>query len=159
MNDQPIVVSSRGNTSSGKQNPNRPALAKLSFSSAFRQVFDVSDLLITQDHIMDNKLSIKSNVAKPMFNLVGPFTKISHVQSRDQTQSRRLHEPTSITSHTDPITGNDVPGSEGHPFVKDGIMTVYFESEVTRQIYLETPINHPVSILNNVVTADDDRGG
>jgi len=67
---------------------------------------------------MDNKLSIKSNVAKPMFNLVGPFTKISHVQSRDQTQSLRLHEPTSITSHTDPITANDDPGSEGHPFVK-----------------------------------------
>ena len=70
---------------------------------------------------MDNKLSIKSNVAKPMFKVVGPFTKISDVQSRDQTQSRRLHEPTSITSHTDPITGNDVSGSEGHAFVKDGI--------------------------------------
>ena len=108
---------------------------------------------------MDNKLSIKSNVATPVFNFVRPFKKISDVQSRDQTQSRRLHEPTSITSHTDPITGKDVLGSVGHPFVKDGIMTVYFESEVTRQIYLNTPTNHPVSILNNVVTTDDDRGG
>jgi len=108
---------------------------------------------------MDNILSIKSNVAKPVFNFVGPFKKISDVQSRDQTQSRRLHEPTSITSHTDPITGKDVLGTVGRPFVKDGIMTVYFESEVTRQIYLNTPTNHPVSILNNVVTADDDRGG
>jgi hypothetical protein len=153
------VVLSRGNTSPGKQKPNRPALAKLSFSSAFRQVLDVSNVLITQDRIMDNKLSIKSNVAKPVFNYVGPFKSVSNVQSRDQTQSRRLHEPTSITSHTDPITGNDVLGSVGHPFVKDGIMTVYFESEVTRQIYLDTPINHPVSILNNVVKADDDRGG
>ena len=108
---------------------------------------------------MDNKLSIKSKVAKPVFNIVGPFKRISDAQSRDQTQSRRLHEPTSITSHTDPITGKDVLGSEGHPFVKDGIMTVYFESEATRQIYLDTPINHPVSFLDNVVTADDDRGG
>jgi hypothetical protein len=108
---------------------------------------------------MDNKLSIKSNVAKPVFNFVGPFKEISDIQSRDQTQSRRLHEPTSITSHTDPVTGNDVLDTAGHPFVKDGIMTVYFESEETRQIYLDTPINHPVSVLNNVVTADDDRGG
>ena len=108
---------------------------------------------------MDNKLSIKSNVAKPVFNIVGPFKRISDVQFRDRTQSRRLHEPTSITSHTDPITGNDVLGSVGRPFVKDGIMTVYFESEVTRRMYLDTPTNHPVRILNNVVTADDDRGG
>ena len=108
---------------------------------------------------MDNKLSIKSNVAKPVFNFVGPFKEISDIQSRDQTQSRRLHEPTSITSHTDPVTGNDVLGTVGHPFVKDGIMTVYFESEVTRQIYLDTPTNHPVRILNNAVSADDDRGG
>ncbi|MGB5456262.1 MAG: hypothetical protein WBO73_10705 [Gammaproteobacteria bacterium] len=159
MNDQPIVVSSRGNTSSGKQNPDRPALAKLSFSSAFSQVLDVSNVLITQDHIMDNKLSTKSNVVKPVFNFVGPLKSVSDVQFRDQTQSRRLHEPSSITSHTDPVTGNDVLGTEGRPFVKDGIMTVYFESEVTRQIYLDTPTNHPVSILNNVVKADDDRGG
>ena len=121
-------------------------------------MLDVSDLLITQDYIMDNKFSIKSNMAKPMFNLVGPFTKISDVQSRDQTLSCRLYKPTSITSHTDPVTGKDVSDSVGLPFVKDGIMTFYFESEVTRQIYLNTSINHPVGFLNNVVRADYNRG-
>ncbi|WP_455219333.1 hypothetical protein [Kaarinaea lacus] len=108
---------------------------------------------------MDNKLSIQSNVAKPMLSSVGPFNRTGDVQSRDQTQSRRLHEPTSITSHTDPITGRDVLGAVGQPFVKDGILTVYFESEITRAIYLNTPVDHPVPILNNEVTADDDRGG
>jgi len=108
---------------------------------------------------MDNKLSIHPRPATPLFKFSGPIENIADIVDRDKIQSRRLHEPTSISSHTDPITGNDVLGNLGHPFVKDGIMTVYFESEETRQKYLDTPINHPVSILNNIVTADDDRGG
>ena len=88
---------------------------------------------------MGNKLSIKYKVAKPMPRSVGPSKRTSHVQSRDQTQSRRLHEPTSIASHTDPITGHDVLGAVGQPFVKDGILTVCFESGVTRAIHLNTP--------------------
>ena len=108
---------------------------------------------------MDNKLSIHHKSAISLFKNCGRFEKIVDIADRDKTQSRRLHEPGSISSHTDPITGNDVFGELGHPFVKDGIVTVYFESEETRQKYLDTPINHPVTILNNIVTVDDDRGG
>jgi hypothetical protein len=108
---------------------------------------------------MENILSIKSNLINTAYDIVGPFSQISNVFDRDKTQSRRLHEPTSISSHTDPITGNDVMAGEDHPFVKDGIMTVYFESEKTRQRYLNTKINHPVRRLKNIVTPDDDRGG
>ena len=108
---------------------------------------------------MDNKLSIHPGPATSLFKYSGRFENIVGIADRDKTQSRRLHEPTSISSHTDPITGNDVLGDLGHPFVKDGIMTVYFETEETRQKYLDTPINHPVTILNNIVSADDDRGG
>jgi hypothetical protein len=108
---------------------------------------------------MDNKLSIKTKKHAHVLNFAGPLQNLSEVQGRDKTQSRRLHEPTSIHSHTDPITGHDVFGDLGHPFVKDGILTVYFESEDTRRKYLDMPVNHPVRILNNVVTADDDRGG
>ena len=108
---------------------------------------------------MDNKLSISPGPTTPFFKYSGPFVNIDDIADRDKTQSRRLHEPGSISSHTDPITGNDVLGELGHPFVKDGIMTVFFESEETRQKYLDTPVNHPVTILKNIVTADDDRGG
>ena len=108
---------------------------------------------------MDNKLSLKPKEYTPVYNLVGPFINMSEVQDRDKTQSSRLHEPTSIHSHTDPMSGNDVLGELGHPFVKDGITTVYFESEETRRKYLDMPVDHPVRVLNNVVTADDDRGG
>ena len=95
----------------------------------------------------------------PFSKFIGPLSNSADIANRDKTQSRRLHEPTSISSHTDPITGNDVLGNLGHPFVEDGIMTVYFESEETRKDYLATPLNHPVRILNNIVTANDDRGG
>ncbi len=83
----------------------------------------------------------------------------SDFMDRDKEQSRRLHEPISITSHTDPITGNDVKGEVHHPYVIDGILTVYFESEKTRSDYLNTPFNHPVTKLSNEPSPEDDRGG
>ena len=82
-----------------------------------------------------------------------------NIMPRDTEQSHRLHEPTSISSHTDPITGNDVIGTTGHPFVVDGILTAYFESEETRTAYLNTPFNHPVTKLAGEPSAEDDRGG
>ena len=94
----------------------------------------------------------------PDHSNVGPLQNVIDVTDRDKTQSRRLHEPTSITSHTDPITGNDVL-DDTHPFVVDGIMKVYFESEQTRKDYLSTPFNHPVRKLNTAASVDDDRGG
>ncbi len=82
-----------------------------------------------------------------------------NIMERDAEQSHRLHEPTSISSHTDPITGNDVMGTIGHPSVVDGILTVYFESQATRSAYLNTPYNHPVPRFPNVPSPEDDRGG
>ena len=83
----------------------------------------------------------------------------SNIMARDAEQSHRLHEPTSISSHTDPITGNDVFGTTDHPFIVDGILTTYFESEETRTAYLNTPFNHPVTKLGGEPSAEDDRGG
>jgi hypothetical protein len=53
----------------------------------------------------------------------------ANVMERDTGKSHHLHEPTSISNHTDPITGTDVMGIIGHPFVIDGILTTIFESE------------------------------
>jgi len=78
---------------------------------------------------------------------------------RDIAQSHRLHEIGHINSHTDPITGNDVMGTSGHPFVVDGILTVYFESEQTRQEYLNKQIDRPVPSLGSKPSAEYDRGG
>jgi hypothetical protein len=78
---------------------------------------------------------------------------------RDQEQSHRLHEPTSMISSLDPINGHDVIGIKGHPSHIDGILTVYFESEDTRKAYLDTSFNHPVVRLPGATSVDDDRGG
>jgi len=83
----------------------------------------------------------------------------SNIMERDKDQSHRLHEPTSIHSHTDPISGIDVMGTVGHPFIIDGILTAYFETEETRHSYLTTPFNHPVLRLGNKPSLEDDRGG
>lgn len=78
---------------------------------------------------------------------------------RDQEQSHRLHEPTSMISSIDPINGHDVMQDVVHPSLVDGILTIYFESDETRQTYLETPVNHPFHVLWGVPSDEDDRGG
>jgi len=83
----------------------------------------------------------------------------NNIMERDTEQSHRLHEPTSISSHTDPITGNGVMGTTGHPSIVDGILTVYFESEATHDAYVNTPYNHPVPRLGTGSSPKDDRGG
>ena len=78
---------------------------------------------------------------------------------RDQEQSHRLHELTSMISSIDPINGHDVIGVSAHPSVIDGIMTIYFESEETRASYMNTPVNHPYHRLSGEPSDEDDRGG
>ena len=103
------------------------------------------------------KLPVGKKAGISYFSKVGHVHNVVYIADRDKTQSKRLHEPTSITSHTDPVTGNDVL-DDATPFVVDGIMKVYFESEKTRKDYISTPLNHPVRKLSSVVSVDDDRG-
>ena len=62
-----------------------------------------------------------------------------------------------ITSTTDPITGSDVTNPEQRPYVVEGDkatgLTVYFESEASRQAYLDMPVQHPEQGLS--VTLDN----
>ena len=57
-----------------------------------------------------------------------------------------------MISTTDPITGRDIPDVTGHPHVVEGDhyhdLTIYFESEETREAYLNIPIEHPGSDLS-----------
>ncbi len=68
---------------------------------------------------------------------------------RDQTQSRRLHEPTQMITTIDPITGQDIDDLEGRPYIVDGNIVIYFETEETRQQYLDMPIDHPLPLPDN----------
>ena len=78
---------------------------------------------------------------------------------RDRAQSRRLHEPSYRISTTDPMTGSDISDVSSHPFVVDGDLTIYFETEATRKAYLEFPTDHPNLHLPFAASNDDDRGG
>lgn len=52
-----------------------------------------------------------------------------------------------IVTTTDPISGADVRDPERHPFVIEGegesAVKIYFESEETRQAYLDIEVEHP----------------
>jgi hypothetical protein len=52
---------------------------------------------------------------------------------------------------TDPITLNDIPDPYGKPYVVEGVpdnnITIYFESEENRKIYLDIPAEH---LLQNI---------
>lgn len=77
---------------------------------------------------------------------------------RDQTQSSRLHEPEQMLTSIDPITGRDIEDLEGHPYLVDGNVTMYFESEETRQQYIDTPIDHPFHLVDNPTDEGYDEG-
>lgn len=68
---------------------------------------------------------------------------------RDQEQSHRLHEPTSLLGCIDPITGRDIEDLTGRPYHVDGNMVMYFETEETRREYLEMPTDHPFHLQDN----------
>ena len=78
---------------------------------------------------------------------------------RDQTQSRRLHEPEHLINTIDPMTGRDIENVTSHPSLEDGNLTIYFETEGTRQAYLDMPLDHPNLHLPYPAAEDDDRGG
>lgn len=48
---------------------------------------------------------------------------------------------------TDPMTLNDVPNPENHPYVVEGegasALKIYFENEDNRKAYLELETEHP----------------
>jgi hypothetical protein len=54
-----------------------------------------------------------------------------------------------LVSTTDPITGNDVRNTEDAPYVVEGTgnsaLKIYFESEQSKQEYLEISVSGPES--------------
>jgi hypothetical protein len=68
---------------------------------------------------------------------------------RDREQSHRLHEPERLVTNIDPITGRDITDLDKHPRLVDGNVTMYFESEETKQAYLDMPIDHPLPLADN----------
>ncbi len=79
--------------------------------------------------------------------------------TRDRLQSNLLHEPKFRISNIDPMSGQDVVDFSSHPFVIDGNLTMYFQSEQTRKDYIKMPLNHPNLHLSFEATMEDDRGG
>lgn len=77
---------------------------------------------------------------------------------RDRSQGFRLHEPTQMLSCIDPITGREIEDLSGHPYIVDGNMTMYFESEETRQAYLDMPLDHPFHLVDNPTGEGYDEG-
>lgn len=77
---------------------------------------------------------------------------------RDQTQSLRLHEPEQILSSVDPITGMEIEDLTGHPFLVDGNVTMYFESEASKQEYIDMPTDHPFHLVDNPTDEGYDEG-
>ena len=38
------------------------------------------------------------------------------------------------------MTGRDIDDLSGHPYIVDGNMTMYFESDTTRQAFIDMPV-------------------
>lgn len=69
--------------------------------------------------------------------------------TRDQAPSQRLHEPAQILFDVDPITGTALEDLAGRPYLVDGNVVIYFESEESRQAFLAMPTDHPLRLADN----------
>lgn len=78
--------------------------------------------------------------------------------SRDREQSHLLHEPNSITGRTDPITGNDIMDISGKPSIVEGNVTMYFESEETKQAYINMSKSHTLNLKDNPLEDGEAEG-
>ena len=81
------------------------------------------------------------------------------VLPRDQEQSHRLHEPDHLINTIDPMNGHDISDVKSHPSLDDGNLTIYFESEKTKEEFLKMPMNHPYEHSLGKPSDEDDRGG
>jgi hypothetical protein len=93
-------------------------------------------------------------VGTPVYLFDAPNYLAMDYLPREGEQSRRLHEPERLLTNIDPITGNDIADYLRHPHHTDGNVTMYFETEETRQAYLDTPVDHPFRLIDN----PDDEG-
>lgn len=66
---------------------------------------------------------------------------------------------------TDPITQRDIADLEGKPYIveagQEEDLVIYFESEQTKQQYLDIPVEHPIEHrlnLDNPVETSIDEG-
>jgi len=94
------------------------------------------------------------SIEKPMADTtIHDYDSLAYVATdpmpRDRDQSGRLHEPGLMISSIDPVSGRDIGDVEAHPFIVDGSLVIYFESETTKQAYIDTPTDHPVPLPDN----------
>jgi hypothetical protein len=77
---------------------------------------------------------------------------------RDRGQSQLLHEPEWMITNIDPLTGRDIDGLADRPRIVDHKVTIYFESEETRQSYIDFPAARSVPLPDNP-TGDGEAEG
>ena len=78
---------------------------------------------------------------------------------RDKEQSHRLHEPDHLVNTIDPMTGRDIWNLGAHPSLVDGNLTIYFESEESKNAFEKMHLNHPYSHWRGEPSVEIDRGG
>ena len=61
-------------------------------------------------------------------------------------------------SSIDPITDRDIKDLSGHPYIVDGNVTMYFESDETRQAYIDTLKAPPFYLVDNPTDEGYDEG-
>ncbi|MEO1767892.1 hypothetical protein [Thiobacter aerophilum] len=77
---------------------------------------------------------------------------------RDQQPSRRLHEPAQILFDVDPITGTALTDLAGLPYLVDGNVVIYFETEESRQLFCDMPTDHPLKLVDNPLEEGEAEG-
>ncbi len=101
------------------------------------------------DRWLDTQSTVTTQLENAMELKNADLRKDNMVLERDKTSG---DQPDHMITNIDPITGNDIQNVEGHPFIQDGNVTIYFESEETKKAFIEMPLT------NTHTLKDSDEG-
>lgn len=66
-----------------------------------------------------------------------------------QRNEEQANDADPMIINIDPVTGNDVQDYASHPSIEDGNVTIYFESEETKQTFLSLSARHTHRYFGN----------
>lgn len=141
--------------------PQEPAVAKKDELSLLEQDLMVSELGrgnpdFIDPHSSNRRMEPRSAVSTELENAMelknADLGKNNTAYGRDETSGDQSDY---MFTNIDPITGNDIEDITGHPFVQDGNVTIYFESEATKKAFTEMPLTQTHSLKDSYEEGTD----
>lgn len=112
----------------------------------------VSGPALSSYHALEDQSFVITQLESAMMEREPSLREDDMILSRNQPPEKQSEY---MITNIDPITGKDISDVEGHPFVQDGNVIIYFESEETKKAYLGMPLTKMHNLADSNVDGLD----